>query len=107
MSRYQSQHSFVYKYGESLIDLVAPITAGERILDLGCGSGELTHALHTAANGEATVMGCDADASMLSRAREQYPLLDWFVADARDLPPELTIRRVWNDLCGCCLNQWR
>ena len=38
---YNEKHSFVYQYGESLIKLLDP-KENQRILDLGCGSGQLT-----------------------------------------------------------------
>ena len=38
---YEGQHAFVWKYGEDLIRILDP-KPGERILDLGCGTGQLT-----------------------------------------------------------------
>ena len=38
---YESSHSFVWEYGRDLIGLLAP-EPGERILDVGCGTGQLT-----------------------------------------------------------------
>jgi trans-aconitate methyltransferase len=69
----------VYKYGSSLIDSLDP-QPGERILDLGCGTGELTNEI---AQRGATVVGIDADANMVARARQQYSHLDFRLADAR------------------------
>ncbi|NJN20529.1 MAG: methyltransferase domain-containing protein [Leptolyngbya sp. RL_3_1] len=76
---YQQQHSFVWQLGQDVIALLAP-QPGERILDLGCGTGQLTAAI--AAQG-ATVTGIDADAAMVAQAQQQYPELDFAVADAR------------------------
>ena len=39
-SLYDDKYGFVSKYGEDLIGLLAP-QKGERILDLGCGTGQL------------------------------------------------------------------
>ena len=78
VDRYQSQHSFVWEYGASLVDIAQP-QAGERVLDVGCGSGELTHAL--AKRGSA-VMGMDADANMVRQAQAQYPDLEFWQGNA-------------------------
>ena len=38
---YREKHGFVFNYGKDLISMLNP-QEGERILDLGCGTGELT-----------------------------------------------------------------
>ena len=90
MDKYQQQHSFVWKYGSSLVDLVFPEkddstdTAKDlNILDIGCGSGELTAQLaqHTLCN---QVVGLDADPQMIQAALKQFPHLTFLQADVRD-----------------------
>ena len=39
---YDQKHAFVFEYGEDLLSLLAP-QRGERILDVGCGTGHLTN----------------------------------------------------------------
>lgn len=39
-SLYDTKHDFVSKYGEDVLQLLDPMT-GEKILDLGCGTGDL------------------------------------------------------------------
>lgn len=75
---YNSKHAFVYQYGESLVDLLAP-KAGERILDVGCGSGQLTAKIHEI-SGE--VVGIDNSAAMIADAQAIYPEVKFKVADA-------------------------
>ncbi|MCL4401994.1 MAG: methyltransferase domain-containing protein [Acidobacteria bacterium] len=79
---YQSAHSFVWRYGEELVDLLAPL-AGERILDAGCGTGQLTARI---AQSGAGVVGVDQDAGMIAEARRNFPLLRFEIGDLRDLP---------------------
>jgi SAM-dependent methyltransferase len=55
--------------------------ARERILDIGCGTGELSRVLAEESPGD--VVGIDADLSLLSRARDRVPVL---AGDARRLP---------------------
>lgn len=92
VDRYQQQHSFVWEYGSSLIDLVLDGEDSEdaislpspRVLDVGCGSGELTAQL---AKRGCRAVGMDADPAMVQRAREQFKLqedVDFFQADVRD-----------------------
>lgn len=76
--QYQDRHSYVFEYGRTLLDLLAP-QAGETILDLGCGSGQLTAAI--AASG-ASVIGLDSSPEMLAQARANYPDLNFRLGDA-------------------------
>lgn len=77
---YENNHAFVWQYGEPLLDLLAP-KAEERILDLGCGTGQLTEKI--AARG-AKVIGIDQAAEMVVKARQNYPMLQFEIADARN-----------------------
>ncbi len=75
---YNDKHAFVYEYGTSLIDLLDP-KPDERILDLGCGSGELTELIRERAN---VVVGMDKSPEMIAKAKEKFPLCDFEVGDA-------------------------
>jgi trans-aconitate 2-methyltransferase len=61
-----------------LIEILAP-QRNERILDLGCGTGHLTHRI---AESGASVIGLDCSLMMLSEARRNYPQLSLIAADA-------------------------
>jgi trans-aconitate methyltransferase len=61
-----------------LLELLGP-GKGERILDLGCGTGQLTADI--AATG-AQVVGLDSSPEMLGQARQNYPHLKFVLADA-------------------------
>ena len=74
---YESKHAFVWKYGASVLELLAP-QPGERVLDLGCGTGQLTAQIASAG---AEVVGIDKAASMIEQARANYPNLRFEVAD--------------------------
>lgn len=79
-SLYDNKHGFVSQYGEGIVELLNP-QAGDRILDLGCGTG---HLANTIATQGAQVTGIDGSASMIERARANYPQLSFQVADARN-----------------------
>jgi SAM-dependent methyltransferase len=53
-----------------------------RVLDAGCGTGRV--AIRLAERGMATV-GVDVDRSLVARAREKAPALEWVVADLAEL----------------------
>ncbi|HTF82370.1 MAG TPA: methyltransferase domain-containing protein, partial [Cytophagales bacterium] len=59
---YNEKHAFVYQYGEGLVTILDP-QAHERILDLGCGSGQLTAQISTMAR---KVVGMDKSAEMIA-----------------------------------------
>ncbi|NJL66843.1 MAG: methyltransferase domain-containing protein [Richelia sp. CSU_2_1] len=90
---YEGQHSFVWQYGESVIELLAP-KAGERILDLGCGTGQLTEKIDRIG---AFVRGIDASTSMIAKARDNYPHINFAVADARNFEVEEQLDAVFSN----------
>ena len=77
-TRYQTRHSYVFKHGEELVELLNP-KPGERILDLGCGSGQLTAKI---AESGARVLGIDQSAEMIAQARANYPAIEFSIGDA-------------------------
>lgn len=77
---YDRGHSYVWTLAADLIEVLDP-KPGERILDLGSGTGHL--AAEIAARG-ARVVGMDASAEMVARARENYPRIEFLVGNAAD-----------------------
>jgi len=77
-ARYQDKHSFVWRYGAGLLELLVP-QPGERILDVGCGTGQLTAEI---ARCGAQVVGLDNSADMLADARKNFPELTFVPGDA-------------------------
>jgi trans-aconitate methyltransferase len=78
---YAACASFVHRRAADLVPVLLP-QPGERILDLGCGTGELTAAI--AASG-AEVVGLDASAEMLVAARQAFPGLRFELGDGQAL----------------------
>lgn len=90
---YQDQCSYVWQHGESLLaQLNAQV--GECILDLGCGTGQLTAAI---AQAGAQVMGLDSDRAMVKQAKANYPNLTFQVADAANFQIEAPVDAVFSN----------
>lgn len=64
----------------SVIELLDP-RCGERILDLGCGTGDLTREI---ARAGAVPLGIDLSASMLEQARRKYPEIAFALGNAEN-----------------------
>lgn len=77
---YDNQISFVSSYGKGLIELLAP-RSGERILDLGCGTGDLASEI---TDRGAFVVGMDYSQEMISRAKEKYPSLTFITGNGEN-----------------------
>jgi SAM-dependent methyltransferase len=77
-ARYQDHHSFVWRFGANLRELLAP-QPGERILDVGCGTGQLTAEI---AHAGAQVTGLDNSVDMLADARKNFPGLTFVLGNA-------------------------
>lgn len=107
---YQSSHEFVWQLADDLLQLLAP-GPGERILDLGCGTGQLTSKI---AERGAEVLGIDRSPEMIEQARRNFPGLKFESGNATALtveapfdavfsnatlhwvkPPEAAAARIW------------
>ncbi len=78
---YDDKHSFVWKLAAGVLELLNA-QPGERILDLGCGTGHLTAKI---AETGAHAMGIDRSPEMIRQAKERYPALQFEVMDAREI----------------------
>jgi trans-aconitate methyltransferase len=77
---YDNKHAFVSQYGQSVLALL-DVKTGERIVDLGCGTGDLASQIREQG---ADVVGIDASPDMIAQAKVKYPELDFIVANATD-----------------------
>lgn len=110
---YDRNHSFVSQYGMDLVQLLAP-QENERILDLGCGTGDLAQKIK---NAGAQVLGVDQSANMVKEAKGKYTEIEFEVKDATELdyveefdavftnatlhwvkPPEKALECIYNSL---------
>jgi trans-aconitate methyltransferase len=79
---YDDRASFVSELASDLVVWLRP-SPGERVLDLGCGTGTLTAEI---ARRGALVTGIDSSAEMIEAAREKYAELRFDVVDGQALP---------------------
>jgi len=91
---YEDRQGFVIEYGRDLLDLLDP-QPGERVLDLGCGTGHLTAAIHEAVGPGGDVVGIDASPAMIDRAREAHDGTTFAVADATAYAPDAPVDAVF------------
>lgn len=90
---YDQKHRFVSDFGEDMLALLAP-QPGERILDLGCGTGHLTQKI---AEMGAVVLGVDNAATMIEQARHNYPDLQFEVASGDTMRFEQPFHAVFSN----------
>jgi SAM-dependent methyltransferase len=99
---YEQNHAFVWQLSADLIQWLNP-QAGERILDLGCGTGQLTAQI--AATGAATC-GIDHSVEMINQARANYPDLAFAVADARTFQVESQVESQYDAVFSNAVLHW-
>lgn len=90
---YDQKHGFVSQYGEDVIKLLAPLK-NELILDLGCGTGDLTNLIQLEG---ANVMGSDFSEEMIRKAKEKYPFIKFTVEDARNFDYKESLDAVFSN----------
>jgi trans-aconitate 2-methyltransferase len=79
-SLYDEKHDFVFKFGEDVVNHLNP-QRDENILDLGCGTGDLTKKISDSAK---MVIGLDNSLEMIHAAQRKYPEITFFNADSKD-----------------------
>lgn len=79
---YDQKHHYVSEYGQTLLHILKA-QPDERILDVGCGTGDLTARI---AKEGAKVTGVDLNESMILQAQKKYPHINFSVEDAENLP---------------------
>lgn len=86
--RQQAQDILLAPIADALVDRAAP-RSGERIIDVGCGSGATTIAFAQKVAPSGHVLGVDVSGPMLARARQSAPRelpVDFELADATVFP---------------------
>ena len=78
-NNYQSACGRVTEHGAKVADVLRGRIQGGRILDLGCGTGELTHEI---AKFSDEAIGIDLSPDMIKKAKESYPSIKFLVMDA-------------------------
>src|SRR5260370_17415320 len=91
--KYQHRQSYVFEYGQAALQCLAA-QPGERIVDLGCGSGQLTAAISETG---ASVVGLDSSPEMLAEARAHYPRVEFRSGDAADFTLEAPVDAVFSN----------
>ncbi|MFD0900721.1 class I SAM-dependent methyltransferase [Actinomadura sediminis] len=80
VTTYDSAFGYVSAHGAPLVDLLDP-QPGERIIDLGCGTGMFSAEI---AERGADVLGIDGSPEMVAQAAALHPGLSFIVGDAHD-----------------------
>lgn len=79
----------VGRYGAELaarMTELAPVVPGDRVLDVGCGTGQLTMALAERTGDPANVAAIDPSTEFVAVCRSRVPLADVRLGSAEDLP---------------------
>ena len=90
---YDESFGIITRLGAGVVELLGP-QPGERIIDLGCGTGALTAQIAAAG---ADVVGIDASEAMIARARELHPELRFEVAKGEDFSLEVPVNAVFSN----------
>ncbi|WP_200088610.1 class I SAM-dependent methyltransferase [Salicibibacter cibi] len=90
---YDNTAQYVLYYGEDVLKWLAP-KKGEHIIDLGCGTGNLTAKI---AESGANVTGIDNSEAMIREAKKQYPEISFIQADATNFQLDEPVEAVFSN----------
>lgn len=77
---YDEKFRIIWQYGEDMLGLL-DAKPGQRVLDLGCGTGHLTRKI---ADTGVEIVGIDKSPEMIAQAQTNYPDLTFNVSDGAD-----------------------
>jgi len=78
----------IFARSATMLADIASIAPGERVLDVGCGTGIVAREVAKRVGAEGRVVGLDLNPRMLAVAVRLAPEIDWRQGDAGDLPFE-------------------
>ncbi len=90
---YDNSHDFVSKFGQGILSYLNP-KSNECILDLGCGTGDLTKEISLT---NARVIGVDSSAEMISKAKSKFPEIEFYEMDARQLQFDMRFDAIFSN----------
>ena len=90
---YDDKHDFVFKFGEEIVNLLNP-QKDETILDLGCGTGDLTKKISDSAQ---HVVGLDNSNEMIQTAKEKYSNITFLNSDGQDFQLDYVFDAVFSN----------
>lgn len=88
----EQYHKFLDARMRPALDLIAQIPDGpyQSIIDLGCGSSEITHMLQQKYQPE-TIVGLDSSESMIQDAKKHYPTMHWQIGSIENTTGEFDL----------------
>ncbi len=90
---YDNKVGFVSEFGKEVLGLLAPVP-GESILDLGCGTGDLTYEIFKLGT---KPIGIDYSPTMIKKACEKYPGIPFYVDFAETFRLKETVDAVFSN----------
>lgn len=90
---YDNKLGYVSNLGKEVIELLNP-QKGEKILDLGCGTGDLTYEISKLG---ANVMGIDLSSTMIEEAKKKYPNIKFAIDNGETMRTNETFDAVFSN----------
>jgi trans-aconitate methyltransferase len=90
---YDGAHNFVSTFGKGILSYLHP-KPGETILDLGCGTGDLTEEIFRSG---ARVIGVDNSADMIFTAKSKFPEIEFHQMDARKMNFDIRFEAIFSN----------
>jgi ubiquinone/menaquinone biosynthesis C-methylase UbiE len=85
----------IFARAAGLLADAAEIGRGDRVLDVGCGTGVAAREAARRVGAEGRVVGLDLNPRMLAVAKRIAPEIEWHQGDAAELPFEDEAFDVW------------